>query len=112
MCPLAGVHPRICLDLSPANAQGIGYPPQFNARIGVVERLCQAADALPPSIRLLIKETHRPAQLQTAYFARRVRRTQAEQPSLDHLSAESIAARFVAPPLWLVILPAAQLTSR
>lgn len=95
-----GLHPRLTIDESATNIAGLGYSPTFAVRKGVAHRLVHAAEGLPLSYRLLIKESLRPASLQKFYFERRLRKITAENPGLPEDEAVALTSRFVAPP-WV-----------
>ena len=98
MLALAGHHPRLVTDSSPANLACLGYTPDFSVRQSVLARLCLAADSLPSGLVLVVKEAHRPGRRQAQSFDQRVRQILQQQPDLTIAAAEEIASRFIAPP--------------
>jgi D-alanyl-D-alanine dipeptidase len=97
---IAGQHPRLLVDDSPANFECLGYFPTYVARATVVRKLVEAASTLPATRSLLIKESLRPAELQKRYFERRLNRIAHENPGLSQEQAIALTSQFVAPP-WV-----------
>lgn len=67
-------------------------------RAGVAERLLQAQRSLPPGVRLLIVEGHRPAALQEQYFRRHRTALAAARPDWDGERLDTEASKYVSPP--------------
>lgn len=70
----------------------------LKVRQGVAERLFEAAQRLPPGLRLLIKEGYRPLALQRVYFTRRVARLRELHPNAPDAQLHELAAHYAAPP--------------
>lgn len=70
----------------------------LKVRQGVAERLFEAAQRLPPGLRLLIKEGYRPLALQRIYFTRRVARLRELHPNAPDAQLHELAAHYAAPP--------------
>lgn len=64
----------------------------------VLDRLVEAAAALPGDLRLALNEGWRPPPLQRLYFERYRNRLRAADPTLDADEAHRLASRFVSPP--------------
>lgn len=67
-------------------------------RVGVLDRLLRAADALPSGLRLVLVEGYRSVARQRDYFDRYVTSVQATSPALDEDAARMQAGAFVSPP--------------
>jgi D-alanyl-D-alanine dipeptidase len=67
-------------------------------RGSVLERLLDAAAALPKDLRLVLNEGYRPLELQRFYFERYAARLLAERPGTDPAEIHALASRFVSPP--------------
>ena len=70
----------------------------LKVRQGVAHRLFEAAQRLPPGLRLLIKEGYRPLALQRVYFTRRVARLRELHPNAPDAQLHELAAHYAAPP--------------
>ncbi|MFB9311877.1 M15 family metallopeptidase [Nocardioides plantarum] len=64
----------------------------------VLDRLVDAAAALPDDLVLALNEGWRPPALQRFYFERYAARLRTERPGLTEVEAHRLASRFVSPP--------------
>ncbi|MEV0440877.1 M15 family metallopeptidase [Streptomyces spectabilis] len=67
-------------------------------RAGVLERLLKAQSLLPPEVRLLFVEGHRPLALQRAYFEEYTDELRALHPDWPAERLHAAASRYVSPP--------------
>ena len=67
-------------------------------RVGVLDRLATAGQALPAGLRLLIVECYRPPALQRRYFDGYLETLRAANPEWDAQRLRMAASRYVSPP--------------
>jgi len=97
-CGEALVDTRDCADLllSSFRADDLGI--FSRVRVGVLDRLATASQALPAGLRLLIVECYRPPVLQRRYFDRYRDGLRAANPDWDAQRLHMAASRYVSPP--------------
>ncbi|WP_212721645.1 M15 family metallopeptidase [Nocardioides dongxiaopingii] len=69
-----------------------------HVRRPVLDRLLDAAAALPSDLRLALNEGYRPPALQRHYFERYAARLGTERPTDDAATIHRLASRFISPP--------------
>jgi zinc D-Ala-D-Ala dipeptidase len=69
-------------------------------RAPLLERLCDAADALPGDVRLALNEGYRRPSVQRSGFEAYAARLRLLEPDADEARVHRLASRFIAPPAY------------
>lgn len=86
--------PELVVDARKQDAAGAWS----RLRVGLVERLLHAQRALPPDVRLLIIEGHRPAALQQHYYDRHRADLARAHPDWSPGRLDTEASKHISPP--------------